>query len=171
MGVSEPATDTTRTEVRMWTLPKGQRPLRQVQRNTFHAFNISLPVDAVDVEVSTSAAIDTSPGMEIIGFVPEMHYLGQRMHADVVAADGTRTTLFDFSDWSIDLRKDYLLEPGKYISTMTGASIEHSCVYSNRLEDQKLDTNGEPLEPQLTTFGEDSRQEMCAVTIYVRSPL
>lgn len=41
----------------------------------------------------------------------------------------------------------------------------------NRLEDQMLDASGKPFEPQLTTFGEDNRQEMCAVTLYVRYPL
>jgi hypothetical protein len=168
---TEASTDTTRTEVRLWTLPKGERPQRQVVRTTFNAFNISIPVDAVDVTVSTSAAIDTRPGMEIIGYAPELGYLGQRMYGDVVATDGTSTTLFDFQDWSIDARKDYLLEPGKYLSIGTGASLEHSCVYSNRLEDQKLDANGDPMEPQLATFGEDTRQEMCAVSLYVRHPL
>lgn len=169
--VTDVSTDTTRTEVRMWTLPKGERPERRVVRPTFHAFNISIPVDAVDVEVATSAAIDTRPGAEIIGFAPELHYLGQRMQADIVAADGTSTTLFDFPDWSVDKRKLYLLSPDKYISVESGASLEHSCVYSNRLEDQMLDASGKPLEPQLTTFGEDTRQEMCAVTVYLRYPL
>jgi len=101
----------------------------------------------------------------------KLRYLGQRMKADVVAADGTSTTLFDFPAWSVGARKDYLLSPDKYIAVESGASIEHSCVYSNRLEDQMLDPSGNPLAPQLTTFGEDNRQEMCAVTVYLRYPL
>jgi len=173
-GPTDESPDTTPTRVLLWTLPKGERPERRVVRPLFHNFDLTIAVDAVDVEVAKTSELEsayTRAGAEIIGFTPELRYLGQRMHAAVGAADGTSTIMFDFPVWSADARKDYLFEPEKFIPIGPGSALTHRCVYSNRLEDQRLDDNGERMEPQLTVFGEDTRQEMCSVSLYVHYTL
>lgn len=169
-----PSTDSQPTEVRLWTLPKGERPKYEVVRATYHALNISIPVDAVDHEVSTAANIEakyTPPGTEIIGIGAAAHFLGQRVTATLTAPDGSETSVIDVADWSIDARKDYLLDPSEYIPVPRGSTHRHSCFYSNRAEDQPLDRNGEPVVPQLTTFGEDARMEQCRVNVMFRHPI
>jgi hypothetical protein len=143
-------------------------------RAPFHVFSIDIPVDAVDLAVTNTeeiSAMYTRPGAEIIGVTTDMKYLGQTLEASVVAPDGTATTLLDVQDWSEDARKDYMFDPDKYIPVASGSAIEHTCTYSNRLEDQRLDASGKPMAPQRTVFGEDARAEMCRVSVWFRYPL
>jgi hypothetical protein len=168
------STDTKLTALKLWTLPLGERAQREVVRVPFHAFDIDIPVGAVDHEVTATTLVDKmyiKPGAEIIGVAPEMHQLGQQLRASLIAADGTRTTLLDLQDWSLDERKDQLFDPSKYIPVKNNALIEQTCVYSNRPEDQALDSNGDPLPAQRTVFGEDTRAETCRVNVYLRYPL
>ena len=170
-----PSTDTQLTEVRLWTLPKGERPKYQVVRQNVHAFNISIPVGAVGQKVSTSADVDAEitqhVGAEIIGITPIIHFLGQGMTSGVVAKDGTESTILGLQNWSVDSRKVYWLDPADYIPLSSGAVHNQSCVYSNRPEDQALDADGNPKTPQLTTFGEDARSEQCHMHVLYRYPL
>lgn len=143
-------------------------------RKTYHALNITIPVGAVDEQFTTTADVEpmyTLQGAEIIGITPIMHYLGQSMTAHVIAADGTISQVIDLTGWSIDSRKEYLLDPTSYISIASGARHRQSCTYSNRPEDQALDADGRPMTPQLTTFGEDARNEHCRTSVMYRFPL
>lgn len=169
-----PSTDMHRTEVRLWTLPKGDLPEYQVMRQNYHALNIMIPVGAVDTTISMTGDVDakyTMQGTEIIGVTPIMNYLGQRVTVQSVAADGTESEVLDLTDWSLDSRKEYLLDVSNYIPIASGARHKHSCTYSNRPEDQVIDADGRPMTPQLTVFGEDARSEQCRMSVMYRVPL
>lgn len=174
LSAKAPSTDTQRTEVRLWTLPKGERPKYEVMRQNYHALNITVPIGAMDQAVTTRMDLDEKyivQGAEIIGITPMMHYLGQRLTAIAISADGTASEVLDLTDWSLDARKEYLLDPSSYIPIARGARHEHLCIYSNRPEDQARDADGRPMTPQLTTFGEDARNEQCRVSLMYRLPL
>jgi hypothetical protein len=174
LSAKAPSTDTKRTEVRLWTLPQGERPKYRVMRQNYHALNITIPIGAMDQAVTTSAELDqkyTVPGAEIIGVTPMMNYLGQSVSARVTATDGTDSPILDLDDWSIDSRKEYLLDPSRYIPISSGATHSQTCVYSNRPEDQAIDVDGWHMTPQLTTFGEDARNENCRMNVMYRVPL
>lgn len=165
---------TDQSPLRLWTLPKGQRPERAVVRMAHHNFSINIPVNAVDQKVSATSAIGseyTQPGAEIIGMSPHMHYLGQTFRETLIGRDGTSTCLIDIPDWEQDWQLDYMFEPSAYIEVSSGARVSQDCVYSNRTEDQGVGPDGKPFTPQHTTFGEDTRQEMCLGYIWFRYPL
>jgi len=174
LSAKTPSTDTKLTEVRLWTLPKGERPKYRVMRQNYHALNINIPIGAVDQAVTTSTELDqkyTVQGAEIVGITPMMHYLGQSLSVRVTAADGTDSQIFDLDDWSLDARKEYLLDPSSYIPVSSGATHSQTCVYSNRPDDQAIDANGRRMTPQRTTFGEDARNEQCRMNVMYRVPL
>jgi len=174
LTATAPSTDTKLTEVRLWTLPKGERPTYRVAREIYHNLNITVPVDAVDEAASMRAEISADfikPGAEIIGISPELHFLGQRVTAGVIAADGTETEYFDLQDWTIDARKDYLFDPGSYIPIQRATIHKQTCFYSNRAMDQPRDARGMPMTPQLTTFGEHARNEHCRMNVIYRYPI
>lgn len=157
--------------LRLWTLPKGQKPMRQIHRQPVHAFNISIPVGAVDQKVNTSAALEAGSGAEIIGISPHMHLLGQTFSEKLSGGPPGSECLVDIPDWDQSWQIDYLFKPEAYIKASPGMTVAQQCVYSNRPEDQGIGPDGKPYTPQLTTFGEDTRNEMCLGYIWYRQPL
>ena len=165
---------TDHSAFRIWTLPKGQRPARQITRMPHHDMSISIPVGAVDKREGGTSSIGreyTPAGAEIIGISPHMHYLGQRFKETLTLADGTDHCLVNIPDWDQDWQLDYFFEPSSYIKVASGARVAQECYYSNRAEDQGKDPEGNPFTPAYTTYGEDTRQEMCLGYIWFRYPL
>ena len=167
-----PAAD--KGELRLWTLPAGEKPLRRVVRMPHHDMLINIPVDAVNQQeggTQTLGSEYTQAGSEIIGISPHMHYLGQQFRERLRAADGTETCLVDIPDWDQSWQLDYIYEPSSFIKVSPGASVIQECIYSNRAEDQGKDPTGRSFTPQFTTYGEDTRNEMCLGYIWFRYPL
>ena len=154
---------TDSSPLRLWTLPAGQKPMRQIHRQPVHAFNISIPVGAVDQSVRASGALEAGTGAEVIGISPHMHLLGQKFSSKL-----NGMCLADIPDWDQSWQIDYLFKPEAYIKATPGMSISQECVYSNRPEDQGIGPDGKPYTPQLTTFGEDTRNEMCLGYVWYR---
>ncbi|MET0385177.1 MAG: hypothetical protein ABW321_04420 [Polyangiales bacterium] len=170
-GMSLP---TDHSAFRLWTLPKGEQPERAIVRMPHHDLLITIPVGAVGQQEGGTASIGseyTRAGSEIIGISPHMHYLGQTFKETLRNADGSSTCLIDIPDWDQDWQLDYLFNPEDYIPVSRGARVTQECVFSNRPEDQGSGPDGKPFTPQLTTFGEDTRQEMCLGYIWFRYPL
>jgi hypothetical protein len=159
---------TDSSPLRLWTLPKGQKPMRQIHRQPIHAFNISIPVGAVNQSVTTAQGLEAGSGAEIIGISPHMHLLGQRFKQTLSGGGASNTCLVDIPDWDQSWQIDYLFKPSAYIKAMPGMTVSQECVYSNRPEDQGLGPDGKPYTPQLTTFGEDTRNEMCLGYVWYR---
>jgi hypothetical protein len=159
---------------RMWTLPPGEKPVRAIVRMPHHDLFINIPVGAVDQREGGRASIGseyTRPGAEIIGISPHMHYLGQRFKETLHKADGTDVCLVEIPAWDQDWQLDYFFEPSSFIPVARGAAVTQECYFSNRAEDQGADPDGNPFAPRYTTFGEDTRQEMCLGYIWFRYPL
>lgn len=165
---------TDQSAFRLWTLPSGEQPARAISRMPHHDLVISIPVNAVDKAEGGTATIGAEyaqPGAEIIGISPHMHYLGQTFSETLHKSDGTSVCLVDIPDWDQDWQLDYFYEPASYIPVSRGDRVTQECVYSNRPEDQGTDPDGNPFTPLYTTFGEDTRQEMCLGYIWFRYPL
>jgi hypothetical protein len=165
---------TDHSSFRLWTLPSGQEPERAIVRMPHHDLLISIPVNAVNQKEGGTASIGseyTRPGAEIIGISPHMHYLGQSFTETLRKADGSTVCLVDIPDWDQDWQLDYFYDPADYIPVGRGDRVTQECVYSNRAEDQGTDPEGNPFTPQRTSFGEDTRQEMCLGYIWFRYPL
>ena len=156
--------------LRLWTLPKGQTPMRQIQRQAVHAFNITIPVGAKDQSVRASANIEARAPAEIIGISPHMHLLGQRFKSVLNGGGQNDLCLANIPDWEEGWQIDYMFKPSEYIKAAAGMNVQQECVYSNGPEDQGIGPDGKPYTPQLTTFGEDTRQEMCLGYIWYRQP-
>ncbi|HET8936988.1 MAG TPA: hypothetical protein VFN67_26275 [Polyangiales bacterium] len=161
---------TDASPLRLWTLPKGQKPMRQIHRQPVHGFNITIPVGAKNQSVKASAALEAGTGAEIIGISPHMHLLGQKFKSSLSGGPGNGC-LVDIPDWDQSWQIDYLYKPSAYIKAMPGMTISQECVYSNGPEDQGIGPDGKPYTPQLTTFGEDTRNEMCLGYVWYRAPL
>ena len=58
-----------------------------------------------------------------------------------------------------------------YIPVSSGDVVRQTCTFSNRPEDQGRDPEGNLFTPVWTTYGEDTRQEMCLGYIWFRHPL
>jgi hypothetical protein len=160
--------------LRLWTLPSGQKPQRAVVRMPHHDLFINIPVGAVDQKEGGTASITSEyarAGAEIIGISPHMHYLGQTFKETLHKADGTDVCLVDIAAWDQDWQLDYFFEPSAYIPISRGASVTQECVFSNRQQDQGTGPDGVQFTPTYTTFGEDTRQEMCLGYIWFRYPL
>jgi mono/diheme cytochrome c family protein len=159
---------------RLWTLPKGQKPERAIARLGNHDLSISIPVNAVDQKEGGTLTIGSEyarPGAEIIGISPHMHYLGQTFKETLRKADGSSVCLVDIAKWDQDWQLDYFYNPADYIKVTSRDQVVQVCEFSNRPEDQGSDPSGMPFTPQYTTFGEDTRQEMCLGYIWFRYPL
>jgi len=170
---AKPATSypTDASPLRLWTLPSGQKPMRQIHRQPVHARNINIPPGAVDQAVRTTAALEAGAGAEIIGISPHMHFLGQTFKQMLSGAGMTNMCLVTIPDWDQGWQIDYLFKPEAYIKAASGMTISQECVYSNRPEDQGIGPDGKPYTPQFTTFGEDTRNEMCLGYVWYRQPL
>jgi hypothetical protein len=162
---------TDASPLRLWTLPKGQKPVRQIHRQPVHALNIAIPVGAVDQLVTASQATQAGAGAEIIGISPHMHYLGHRFQQTLSGGGASNTCLVHVPDWDQAWKIDYLYKPSAYIKVMPGMTIRQECTYNNRPEDQGIGPDGKPYTPQYTTFGEDTRNEMCLGYVWYREPL
>lgn len=168
------ALPTDHSAYRLWTLPPGQQPERVIARMPHHDLFITIPVNAVDQKEGGTTSISSEyarAGAEIIGISPHMHYLGQTFKETLHLADGTDVCLVDIPAWDQDWQLDYFYSPEDYIPVSRGARLTQECVYSNRPEDQGSDPEGVPFTPIRTTFGEDTRQEMCLGYIWFRYPL
>jgi hypothetical protein len=161
---------TDSSPLRLWTLPKGQMPMRQIHRQPVHSFSITIPVGAVDQSVRTTQALEARAPAEVIGISPHMHLLGQRFKS-TLSGGGTDACLAEINDWQEGWQIDYLFKPSEYVKAAAGMSISQECVYSNRPEDQGIGPDGKQYTPQLTTFGEDTRNEMCLGYVWYRQPL
>lgn len=155
----------------LWTLPAGEKPMREVHRQPVHAFNINIPVGAVDQPVTTQQALQASPGSEIIGITPHMHYLGHHFTQTLSGGGANDVCLVKVPDWDQAWQIDYMFEPSEFIKVSSGMMINQECTYSNRPEDQGIGPDGKPYTPQLTTFGEDTRNEMCLGYVWYRTPI
>jgi hypothetical protein len=109
-------------------------------------------------------------GGEIIGISPHMHYLGQSFK-EVLRNGGKETCLVDIPDWDQAWQLDYFFNPEDYIKVQSGASVSQTCMFSNRAEDQGKDPSGKAFTPMYTSYGEDTRQEMCLGYIWFRTPI
>jgi hypothetical protein len=168
------ALPTDHSAYRLWTLPKGTLPERAIGRMGNHDLSISIPVGAVNQKEGGAMAIEsqfTRAGSEIIGISPHMHYLGQTFKETLRKSDGTTTCLVDIPNWDQDWQLDYFYDPKDFIKVSSGDRVNQECMFSNRPEDQGKDPSGKPFTPQYTTFGEDTRQEMCLGYIWFRYPL
>jgi len=165
---------TDSSPLRLWTLPSGQKPERAIVRMPHHDLFINIPVGAVDQQEGGTQSIGSEyarTGAEIIGISPHMHYLGQVFKETLHKADGSDVCLVNIPDWDQDWQLDYFFDPSAYIPIARGASVSQVCMFSNRQEDQGTDPEGNPFSPMYTTFGEDTRQEMCLGYIWFRYPL
>jgi len=162
---------TDASPLRLWTLPSGQKPMRQIHRQPVHASNIAIPVGAVDQPVRTTQGLDARAGAEIIGISPHMHMLGQTFKQTLNGGGADNMCLVTIPDWDQSWQIDYLFKPDAYIKAATGMTISQECVFSNRAEDQGIGPDGKPYTPQFTTFGEDTRNEMCLGYVWYRQPL
>jgi hypothetical protein len=164
---------TDQSVFRIWTLPAGEQPVREISRMPHHDMFINIPVGAVEQREGGSQSIGyehTRAGAEIIGISPHMHYLGTRFK-ESLSQGGSETCLVNIPVWDQDWQLDYFYEPSSYIPVRSGARVLQECYYSNRPEDQGSDPEGNPFTPQYTTYGEDTREEMCLGYIWFRSPL
>lgn len=165
---------TDQSAFRIWTLPPGQQPQREISRMPHHDMFINIPVGAVDQQEGGTQAIGyeyTPAGAEIIGISPHMHYLGQTFTETLGQADGSEVCLVNIPDWDQDWQLDYFYDPASYIKVAPGAFVTQGCTYSNRAEDQGTDPEGTKFTPQFTTYGENTRNEMCLGYIWFRYPL
>jgi hypothetical protein len=168
------AASSDQSELRLWALPAGQKPQRAIVRMPNHDMLINIPVGAVNQregEPATISAEYARPGAEIIGISPHMHYLGQQFKETLHKRDGTQVCLVDIPDWDQDWQLDYFFRPEDYIKVTSGDRVDQTCIFSNRPEDQGRDPEGNLFTPIYTTFGEDTRQEMCLGYIWFRYPL
>jgi hypothetical protein len=168
------SSDTDHSTVNLWTLPAGQQPMRAIARMPNHDMLINIPVGAVNQREGESATITSEyarPGAEIIGISPHMHYLGQSFKETLRKRDGTTVCLVNIPDWDQDWQLDYFYNPADYIPVTSGSVVDQTCLFSNRPEDQGTDPTGKKFTPIYTTYGEDTRQEMCLGYIWFRYPL
>jgi hypothetical protein len=164
-------TNTDHSTVNIWSLPAGQKPMRAIARMPNHDMLINIPVGAVNQREGESASLSVPAGGEVIGISPHMHYLGQSFKETLRKRDGTEVCLVDIPDWDQDWQLDYFFNPSDYIPATSGMVVDQTCMFSNRLEDQGKDPEGKPFTPMYTTYGEDTRQEMCLGYIWYRYPL
>jgi hypothetical protein len=146
-------------------------PQRQIHRQPVHAFNISIPVGAENQVVRTSASLEARAPAEIIGISPHMHLLGQSFKQTLSGGSANNSCLVEIADWDQGWQIDYLFKPSAYIKVEGGMTVSQECVYSNRPEDQGIGPDGKPYTPQLTSFGEDTRNEMCLGYVWYRQPI
>ncbi|MEL6347511.1 MAG: hypothetical protein AAFV53_30655 [Myxococcota bacterium] len=103
---------------------------------------------------TTESLTNTFTDGDILGTFPHMHVLGRRFDAKIIHEDGTETCLVA-GDYDFDNQMTYMFsEP---VPFNRGDTLEFSCTWNNSTSnpDRYFD------EPQDTSFGERTNEEMC----------
>jgi hypothetical protein len=164
-GPDEVITD--QTHVGLWTLPAGETPDWIVTSLPIVDFGISLPPG--DADITHSVAVRVPVDATIIGVAPHMHLLGTSMRMDLVRSTGARACLADVPRWDFDWQRGYLFAPEHQLELSIDDQLELSCSYDNSAANQPV-LNGAVREPELVTWGDDSTDEMCLLTLILLQP-
>ncbi len=161
-----------RTQVGLWTLPRGQVPARQVVIAGFP--DPSIRIDAGDANSVHTREFDLPAGARLIGAAPHMHTLGTAIRSEIVHEGGESSCVIDVPAWDFNWQQFYQFEPASFYTTRPGDKHRLTCVYDNSPANQPV-INGEQREPRDVRWGEGTLDEMCLNYLiadypYVRSP-
>jgi hypothetical protein len=161
------ATDETplrpdKSEVHLWTLPPGERPISQVVSIPVANQRISLPAGdprvVEDYRFDLDFLGDVPFTLQTIGVMPHMHQLGTRIRADVYDENGDESCIIDIRSWDFNWQQTYFFE--ETLETTSKEVVNLRCVYDNSVENQPV-VNGEQRQPADVTWGDGSYDEMC----------
>jgi hypothetical protein len=158
---------TDQTHVGLWTLPPGDTPSWIVTSMPVVDFSIELPPGEADIrhDVTVRVPVDAT----IIGVAPHMHLLGTSLRMDLVRDDGQRECLADVPRWDFDWQRGYLFPVEHQLPLSVDDQLELSCGYDNSAANQPV-LAGVVREPEPVTWGDDSRDEMCLLTLILLQP-
>lgn len=181
------------TEIKIWSMPKGQTPERVVYRTGLlsplngssdgNSFGLasSIPANASGVVGETTlamrgvsvlgAGLTTGavagpflPG-EIVGMTPHAHAWATRLVASLKPVSGAEQCLIDVPDWDYNWQMDYMFSTGVPYTADDVLHVE--CDYDNTAANQPV-VNGTKRPVQTVTFGESTLNEMCEHYLWLR---
>jgi len=154
-----------KTQIAVWELPAGQKPMREVTR--VGVFALPPILTPGTVQASTANMSVGGAGTEIIGISPHAHMIAKTMRADLVRG-GQKMCLTNILDWKFEWQMDYVFkEP---LPLMAGDSIEAVCGYDNSAMHQPTVDGVKREQPITVTPGEGTSDEMCLHYVWLRRP-
>ena len=148
-------------------LPAGETPSHEIAIRPILDPVLSIqPDDPAAVEGMT---FPVRWGGQVVGVAPHMHTRGTQIRVNKAAAGGGDTCVADIPAWDFHWQQTYIFEPQSYVPFDAGDSVSITCVYDNSADNQPL-VGGEPLPPQLVTWGEETTDEMCLAYLVIMTP-
>lgn len=159
IGVTDGGVPAGRIELRLWTLPAGQRPRYQAFMDAISQSDLLVPALAPRVEVKGEREL-RYPGSLIAGVFPHMHLLGTAFESNVLHADGGVSCLVDMPNYDFLHQSLILFTPEARLPALDGDLHRMTCVYDNSAEHQPL-VGGVPKTSVDVIWGDASTDEMC----------
>ena len=129
--------------------------------------NLSIAPGAASVIEGTEIELPDNPlvgALKIYGVVPHMHELGKSIDVKIRHKDGSETCAVDVPEWDFDWQGFYLFEDP--IQLQPGDVIDLTCEFDNSMaRNMSLGR-----QPQMVTWGEGTRDEMCLNYVIVNNP-
>lgn len=119
--------------------------------------DIFIPANTIQKESSTW---DIEEDIILLGVVPHMHYLGQKMEIFALTPEGKKERILFIEDWSYVVQNKYML--AKPITLPKGSKVYTNVVYDNT--DENPEQPNHPVRD--VTFELSSYDEMLAVGHY-----
>lgn len=167
LGASADDVITDDTKIGLWTLDEGDTPTWIATTLPVVDFGISLPPGEADIEHNLTVRVPVDA--TIVGVAPHMHLLGKSIGMELVRSDGTRECLADLPRWDFDWQRGYIYPASHQLQLSVDDRLELRCAYDNSAANQPV-TGGVVREPELVTWGDDSTDEMCLLTLILRQP-
>lgn len=158
-----------KNQLRLWTLPAGQRPKKQAFMDAVSQSDLLVPALSPRVDVFGESEL-RYPGSEIVGVFPHMHFLGTSFKASVQHADGGESCLVDVPDYDFLHQSLILFAPDASVHVGEGDLHRMTCTYDNSQENQPL-VNGVPKTSVDAIWGDNSTDEMCTEALLRLVPL
>jgi len=160
LGVSDPSSiQADQTQVGLWTLQPGEKPLYQVQIDPLA--NTGIVIAEGDPDSVHKQTFQMFSAGTLIGVAPHMHLLGTRIGVQHRSgATGVNSCLVDVPQWDFNWQQFYWFEESHYQDLMPGDRFELECAYDNSTSNQPV-VNGEQLAPKKVKWGDGTLDEMC----------
>ncbi len=156
------------TTAGLWLLGDDEQPTHLVQYIEFLDYTFRIPAD--EPEYTSFRDLGVPVSGDIIGVLPHMHTLGERIEMRVGPADEPDANcLIDIPDWDFNWQQVYLFGEGARVPVEAGDVVSLACTWDNSAANQPV-VNGERVEPRDVRWGDGTLDEMCYSPLLIRTP-
>ncbi|MBL4708647.1 MAG: hypothetical protein JKY48_09445 [Flavobacteriales bacterium] len=134
-----------------------EKPINEVKWSVLNKTDIFIPANKTQTDDITWKLTES---VTLLGVVPHMHYLGQKMEIFAISPEGKKLPIVFIPDWSYTVQSKYMLKEPLFIP-------EGSMIYTNVVYDNTSNNPEQPNDPiKDVIYAQSSYDEMLAIGFY-----